>query len=151
MSRPSQPVSVPAGIRLELSRHKVIPGQSATVDAWMQMLNLRREECRETLDPERMAVEAIFRLTDEHGEWLYWFELCGEDGSGLTEERAIDRDHIAFSRRAKVPGHEVATPELLLLPEPVERAVRAWAEGGSAGTQGGSAGTPGATGSAPSA
>lgn len=131
MSEPSQPVSVPPGVRMELSRHKVIPGQSATVDAWMQLLNDRREECRATLDPERMAVEAIFRLTDEYGEWLYWFELCGEGGSGLTEDRQIDRDHIAFTRKAKVPGHETAIPELLLLPAPIERAVRAWAASGS--------------------
>ncbi len=131
MSEPTQPVSVPPGVRMELSRHKVIPGQSATVDAWMQMLNDRREECRATLDPERMAVEAIFRLTDEHGEWLYWFELRGEGGSGLTDDRAIDRAHIEFARRAKVPGHEVAVPELLLLPEPIERAVRTWAKCGA--------------------
>ncbi|MBA3524799.1 MAG: hypothetical protein H0T85_09665, partial [Geodermatophilaceae bacterium] len=52
-------------------------------------------------------------------------------GSGLTDDRAIDRAHIEFARRAKVPGHEGAVPELLLLPEPIERAVRAWAESGA--------------------
>ena len=100
------------------------------VDEWMQMLNDRAEECRVTLSPERMAVEAVFRLRDEQGEWLYWFELAGDGGSGLTDERAIDRDHIAFSKRAKVPGHEVAEPLLLLLPEPVERVIRSWAADG---------------------
>jgi hypothetical protein len=125
------PSTVPAGLRLELSRHRVIPGQSEVVDEWMQMLNDRAEECRVTLSPERMAVEAVFRLRDEQGEWLYWFELAGDGGSGLTEEQAVDRDHIAFAKRAKVPGHEVAEPLLLLLPEPVERVVRSWAATGA--------------------
>ena len=125
------PPTVPAGIRVELSRHRVIPGQSAVVDEWMQMLNDRADECRVTLSPERMAVEAIFRLRDEQGEWLYWFELHGDGGSGLTQEQAIDRDHIAFAQRAKVPGYEVAEPLLLLLPEPVERVVRSWAADGA--------------------
>ncbi|PRX47578.1 hypothetical protein B0I33_105157 [Prauserella shujinwangii] len=93
----------------------------------MRMLNERADECRATLGPERMAVEAIFRLRDEQGEWLYWFELSGEGGSGLDAARAIDRDHIAYSERCKVPGHVAATPELLLLPEPVARAVQEWA------------------------
>lgn len=116
-----------------MTRHRVIPGQSGVVDDWMQMLNERADECRATLSPERMAVEAIFRLTDEQGEWLYWFELSGDGGSGLTAERAIDRDHIAFSQRAKVPGHESAEPLLLLLPAPVERVVRDWAAAGADG------------------
>lgn len=96
------------------------------------MLNDRADECRATLEPERMAVEAIFRLRDEQGEWLYWFELSGDDGTGLSTDRAIDRDHVAFAERAKVPGHVAAEPQLLLMPEPVERAVRAWAAHGAA-------------------
>lgn len=126
-----QPPTVPPGLRVELSRHRVVPGESATVDEWMRMLNDRADECRAVLDPERMAVEAVFRLTDEHGEWLYWFEIVGEGGSGLRTDQPLDRDHVAYAERAKVPGHETATTELLLLPEPVERAVRAWAAHGS--------------------
>lgn len=94
MSSQSLP-SLPVGLRLELTRHQVIPGQSAAVDEWMAMLNDRIDECRVTLDPERMAVEAVFRLRDEQGEWLYWFELAGDNGTGLTQDRPIDRDHVA--------------------------------------------------------
>ncbi len=83
------------------------------------MLNDRAEECGATLDPERMAVEATFRLQDEHSEWLYWFVLAGQHGTGLTEERAIDRDHIGYATQATQPGHVAATPEVLLLPAPV--------------------------------
>jgi hypothetical protein len=104
---------------------------SDEVDRWMQMLNDRADECVATLDAERMAVEAIFRLRDEHGEWLYWLEIRGEEGSALDSSRSIDRDHIAFAERAKIPGHETADTEVLLLPEPVRAAVIRWATGGA--------------------
>lgn len=81
--------------------------------------------------PHRPLRALTWILRDEHGEWLYWFELAGETGSGLSEERAIDRDHIAHAQRAKEPGHVTATPEVLLLPAPVEQAIRAWANHGS--------------------
>lgn len=61
-----RPSTIPPGLRVELSRHQVVPGQSAKVDEWMKMLNDRADECRATLDPERVAVEAIFRLRDDH-------------------------------------------------------------------------------------
>jgi hypothetical protein len=127
----NRPSTIPPGLRVELTRHRIMPGRSAKVDEWMEMLNDRADECRVTLDAERMAVEVIFRLDDEHGQWLYWFELAGEHGAALTEERAIDRDHIAYAKQVKEPGHVAATPEVLLLPAPVERAIRAWADHGS--------------------
>lgn len=119
-------------MRLELTRHRVVPGQGGTVDAWMRMLNERAEECRATLGPQRMAVEAVFRLRDEHGEWLYWFELAGEGGATtLGGELAAEHDHRAFAEAAREPGHTAATPEVLLMPTPVEDAVRAWAGAGA--------------------
>jgi hypothetical protein len=125
------PPTVPPGLYVELSRHKVKPGMSEEVDRWMQMLNDRADECIATLDPERMAVEAIFRLRDDQGEWLYWFEMRGVESSGLDESRPIDRDHVAFAQRAKIPGHEKAQTELLLLPEPVREVVMRWAMRGA--------------------
>jgi hypothetical protein len=106
----NRPSTIPPGLRVELTRHRIIPGQGAKVDEWMEMLNDRADECRVTLDAERMAVEVIFRLDDEHGEWLYGFEVAGEQGAALTGERAIDRDHIAYAKQAKEPGHVAATP-----------------------------------------
>ncbi len=101
------------------------------VDDWMQMLNDREDECVATLDRERMAVEAVFRLRDEQGDWLYWFSLRGDEGGELNDEAAIDRDHIAYGKRCKEPGWDEAEPQLLLLPEPVRHAVLAWAAHGA--------------------
>jgi hypothetical protein len=38
-----RPATIPPGLRVGLSRHQVIPGQSAKVDEWMTMLNDRAD------------------------------------------------------------------------------------------------------------
>jgi hypothetical protein len=121
--------SLPEGVHVELFRGRVIPGMEEEVDRWMQMLNDREAECVETLDRERMAVEAVFRLRDEQGEWLYWFCIRG-DGEEMDDTYAIDRDHVAFAKRCKEPGWTKAELQLLLLPETVRPAVLAWAAHG---------------------
>jgi hypothetical protein len=45
--------SVPAGLRLELSRAKLLDGKEAEFDEWMQMLNDRFDECLTTLPADR--------------------------------------------------------------------------------------------------
>lgn len=56
--------SLPEGLVIELSRTRVKPGQSEEADRWMAMLNERLDECVESLDRERMAVEIVFRLKE---------------------------------------------------------------------------------------
>jgi Family of unknown function (DUF6176) len=130
-----RPSSIPPGVRVELSRGRVKPGMAGEVDRWMRMLNDRLDECVATLDRERMAAELIFRDHDEQGEWLYVVSIQGEGGEGLdTSTHAIDRDHVEFARRCKEPGWLEAEPQLLLLPDPVRRAMLAWATGGSSPT-----------------
>ncbi|CAM3917189.1 DUF6176 family protein [Nocardiopsis rhodophaea] len=122
-----RPATVPPGLKVELTRHRIRPGRRAEFDAWMRMLEQRREECLASLDAERMAVECVFYFADENGEWIYWLEIAGDGGGGLHPECPIDRDHVAYARRAKIPGHERAEPRLLLLPEPVLEAIMSWA------------------------
>lgn len=59
--------SVPAGMRLELSRARRLPGAQDETDRWMDMLHDRYEECLDTLGADRMAFEATFRHTDADG------------------------------------------------------------------------------------
>lgn len=122
-----RPSTIPDGLRVELSRAKVKPGQSAEADRWMRMLNERADECVATLDRERMAIEIVFRLHEDSEDFLYWVSIFGPDGGGLDESVAIDRDHVEIGRRVKKPGWVEATPHLLLMPEPVRRAVLHWA------------------------
>jgi len=119
--------SIPDGLVLELSRGTVLPGASAEADRWMAMLDDRLDECVATLDRERMAVEIVFRLREDGRDHLYWVTIKGVGGSGLDLSNPIDRDHDAQARRTKEPGWVEAEPQVLLLPDPVRRAVLAWA------------------------
>jgi len=119
--------SIPDGLVLELSRGTVLPGASAEADRWMAMLDDRLDECVATLDRERMAVEIVFRLREDGRDHLYWVAIKGAGGSGLDLSNPIDRDHDAQARRTKEPGWVEAEPQVLLLPDPVRRAVLAWA------------------------
>ena len=122
-----RPATIPDGLRVELSRAKVKPGQSAEADRWMNMLNDRVDECVATLDRERMALEIVFRLEEDGEECLYWVSIFGPAGEGLDESIPIDRDHVEIGQRVKEPGWVEATPQFLLMPEPVRRAVLDWA------------------------
>lgn len=121
-----RPRSVPATLEVSLTRHRVVKGHEDEVDEWMEMLNRREAECVATLDGERMAVEAIFRMSDDEGDWLYWFELHGPGAGKITGDHAIDRDHLAYAERCKEPGHVAATTQLLLLANPVREAIEGW-------------------------
>lgn len=123
----SRPASIPEGLVLELSRGTVLPGAGAEADRWMAMLNDRLDECVATLDRERMAVELVFRLREGDEDHLYWVAIRGAAGAGLDPDVPIDRDHEAQARRTKEPGWVEAEPQVLLLPDPVRRAVLGWA------------------------
>src|SRR4051812_37935146 len=90
------PPSVPAGMRLELSRARLLAGVQEETERWMRMLHERYEECLDTLSAERMAFEATFRHTDADGtEWLYHLQLSGVDGRGLDTTDPVDAEHLA--------------------------------------------------------
>jgi hypothetical protein len=120
------PATIPAGLKVELSRSKVLPGRSDQADRWMQMLNERADECVATLDRERMALEIAFRLEEDGEEYLFWVSIYGTGGAGLDTSIPIDRDHEAMARRSKEPGWVEATPQFLLLPAPVRDAIVSW-------------------------
>ena len=123
----TRPRSIPAGLVVELSRAKVLPGASDEADRWMRMLDDRVDECVATLDRERMAVEIVFRLQEDGEDYLYWVAIKGEGGAGLeSSTHQIDLDHQAQARRTKEPGWVEAEPQVLMLPEPVREAVLAW-------------------------
>ena len=126
------PASVPAGMRLELSRARLLPGAQEETERWMQMLHDRYEECLDTLSAERMAFEATFRRTDTDGtEWIYHLSLYGEETSGLDLSNPVDREHYEYAVRCKEPGWEELRPVLMLTPRPIRPLLEAWARDGN--------------------
>jgi hypothetical protein len=121
-----EPSTIPSGLKVELSRSKLLPGRRQEADRWMQMLNDRVDECEATLDRERMALEIVFRLEEDDEEYLYWVSIYGTGGKGLDLSIPIDRDHDAMARKSKEPGWVEATPQFLLLPDPVRDAIVSW-------------------------
>jgi hypothetical protein len=122
-----RPASIPEGLVVELSRGKVLPGASAEADRWMTMLDDRLDECVACLDAERMAIEIVFRLREGEDDYLYWVSVHGPNSGELDLTKAIDRDHLAQAKRTKEPGWVEAEPQVLMLPDPIRRAVMEWA------------------------
>lgn len=114
------PPSVPAGMRLELSRARLLDGEEARFDEWMAMLHERYDECLATLPQEQMAFEATFLNWEADGSWwMYHLQLMGEDSPGLVLDNDLDRAHHAFAVATKHQGWEELQPRLLLAPPTV--------------------------------
>jgi hypothetical protein len=128
------PATVPQGLRLELGRAKIVPGQEAEAEVWMQMLNDRRDECVATLSRERAPLQAIFFNTESDGSrWMYYLTLVPEDGPEFDPEGSdIDVAHADYGARVKMPGWEELEPKLLLLPDHIRDAMLQWSQDGSA-------------------
>ncbi|HEY1529965.1 MAG TPA: DUF6176 family protein [Galbitalea sp.] len=127
----AMPSSVPAGLRLELSRSRILPGRAGEFDEWMDMLNERYDECVESLSGERAVFEATFRSDEADGStWIYHLSLVGEGGSGLDESNPVDADHAAYARRTKEPGWEELQPKFMLTPDHIRGAMITWVRSG---------------------
>lgn len=123
-----RPTSIPPGLRVRCVRARIRPGMEAEAQRWMQMLNDREPEAVQTLERERVALEAVFRERDDEGEWLVWVMLQGDDGESIEDSPFdIDRDHLAFAERVKGPNRPEAEPQVLLMPKSVRAAVLRWA------------------------
>ncbi len=120
------PASVPAGMRLELDRARLLDGQEAEFADWMAMLHERYAECVATLPQEKCAFEATFLNQEADGSWwMYHLTLAAEDSPGLQLDNDLDRAHDAFARRTKHRGWEALRPQFMLCPPEVRAAFRA--------------------------
>ncbi|WP_130865210.1 DUF6176 family protein [Acidipropionibacterium timonense] len=127
------PPSVPSGMRLELSRARVLPGAEDLAREWMDMLNRRQDECVKTLSIERCAFESWFLHTESDGvTWIYWFGLTGEGGEPIDVESRLDHDHMDYMRRVKEPGWEEMQPMFMLTPDHIRAALETWGTTGMA-------------------
>ena len=125
------PRSVPPGMRLELSRSRIVSGKEPAFEEWMNMLNSRPDELQQGLAAERAVFEATFRKFEADGStWIYHLALTGEESDGLDESIPIDADHAAYSRSVKEPGWEELEPRFMLTPNHLLEAMKHWAATG---------------------
>lgn len=123
----AMPSTVPAGLRLELSRAPVVPGREEEVDEWMTMLTDRYDEVMTALPAERAVFEATFRHREADGStWIYHLALMGENGGGLDETRPAGAAHASYSRRVKQAGWEELEPMFMLAPPHLTAAMEQW-------------------------
>ncbi|SEC50026.1 Acetyltransferase (GNAT) family protein [Paramicrobacterium humi] len=118
------PASVPAGVRLELSRAKLLDHAEARFDEWMAMLHTRYDECVATLPREKMAFESTFLNQEADGSWwMYHVQVLGADSPGLDLRNPVDAAHQDFARATKHRGWEELRPALFLADPRVRAAV----------------------------
>ena len=126
------PPTVPEGLRLELSRAKLLDGREALLDEWMQMLTDRYEECLATLPAERAAFEATFKHTEADGSvWMYHLSVMGTEGGGLDTSNPVDAEHEAYAKRTKERGWEELQPLFMLAPAHITIALQHWGRTGT--------------------
>ena len=125
------PSSVPAGMRLELSRAPIKSGQEPVFDKWMTVLNERYKEHEAAVSSERQILEATFKSTEVNGQvWIYHLSLMGIEGGSLDEQLQMGADHAAYSRQAKEPGWEELEPKFMLTPNHLRALMEQWAATG---------------------
>jgi len=105
---------------VELTRFRVPPGRSDVVEEWTALLRDHEQAVRETLGPEHMHVETIFSETVDGVEYLYWYSIQGEGGSGVESSgHWLDRANLDFRRRcidASFPPEDLAVRHENTLP-----------------------------------
>ena len=125
------PRSVPPGMRMELSRARLLDSRESLFDDWMAMLHERYDECLATLGRELMALEATFLNQEADGSWwMYHFQLMGNGSPGLVPDNPLDRAHLEYGKKTKHPGWEELQPRFFLCPPAVRAAVE---DAGAAG------------------
>ncbi len=112
---------------VELSRFRTLPGTEAIVDEWMDFLASHPSEFKETLEPEQMYVETIFREVKDGVTYLYWYSIQGEDGAHVSEsDHWFDHKHIEYWNQCidmSVPPEDL-TAVLTAMPDRVRESMR---------------------------
>lgn len=112
-------------MKIELIRFKVKQGKTERVNEWMKLLRDNLPAVLQTLDGEKMYVEAIFREIIKQEEFLYWFSIQGEGGILIQDSKhEIDKKHKEFSREC-IDKHSPEwkkniTLEVAMIPERIK-------------------------------
>lgn len=93
-------------MNVELTRFRVIEGAEERAAEWMEFLRKNPIGFEETLEPEHMYVETIFRETVGGVTYLYWYSVQGENASTLADSgHWLDKKHIEFWKECIDPDY----------------------------------------------
>jgi hypothetical protein len=123
------PQSVPAGMRLELSRAKLLPNSEKTFSDWMEWLHQEYEQLQQGLGVERTVFESTFLHKDDNGtSWIYHLQLIGDDSNGLDTSNPLGAKHQEFAMRSKESGWEELQPVFLIASPEILESMQRWLE-----------------------
>lgn len=123
----NMPRSLPSGMRLELSRAKLLPNTENKFSEWMDFLHENYSEIQAGLGEERAIFESTFVRNDKDGtRWIYHLSLMGETSKGLNTEIPLSAKHSEFARQCKERGWEELQPTLFLAPKEVIQSMSGW-------------------------
>lgn len=121
------PRSLPGGMKLELSRAKLLPNTEEKFSEWMNFLHENYSEIQEGLGAEHAIFESTFVRNDEDGtRWIYHLSLMGETSKGLNTEIPLSAKHSEYAMQCKERGWEELQPTLFLAPKEVIQSMSGW-------------------------
>jgi hypothetical protein len=123
------PQSVPEGMRLELSRARLLTNSETTFSDWMEWLHQEYEQLQQGLGAERAVFESTFLHKDENGtSWIYHLQLIGDDSNGLDTSNPLSAKHQEFAMRSKESGWEELQPVFLIASSEILERMQRWLE-----------------------
>jgi hypothetical protein len=121
------PQSVPAGMRLELSKGKLLPNSETSVSEWMEWQHQKYEQLQQGLGVERAVFESTFLHEDEGGtRWIYHLQLIGDDSQGLDTTNPLGAKVQEFAMRSKESGWVEMQPVFLIASTVILKSMQMW-------------------------
>ena len=121
------PQSVPAGMRLELSRAKLLPNSEKTISDWMEWLHHEYKQLQQGLGAEKAVFESTFLHNEEDGtRWIYHLGLIGDDSQGLDTSNPLGAKVQEFAMQSKESGWEELRPVFLIASPEIIESMQGW-------------------------
>jgi hypothetical protein len=125
----SMPQSVPLGMRLELSRGKLLPNSENNFIDWMEWQHQEYEQLQHGLGVERAVFESTFLHEDEDGNrWIYHLQLIGDDSQGLDTSNPLGAKVQEFAMRSKESGWDEMQTVFLIASTEILECMQMWLE-----------------------
>lgn len=113
-------------LKVTLYRFRLNRDSMAVYEDWIKWQHNQHQAIVETLEREKMYVEAVFRDTVNQPDYIYWLAVNGEGGEHYTTSNlAVDKIHSEYMKKILVKGSRVVLKtEFTLLPAFIEKNIQ---------------------------